>query len=308
MNYIEELLCGRVNYLIASDMVVKLEQVYNKLLNDNGIEKDISNIDSLGINVSEYQKDFPFELKVYYQPEENIETKEKDPELIQFVLDKKMVKYRCVVKGTKLQRNYVVLDNQTYSNMKGFSEKIINIFPDLQDDLGKIPALIPEKEKKYLPIHILGVKNNKYGTAINMEWLLRDYLDDERKIYVYNDIYYKDYILNLKSPQFSELINFIQEVYADAINLRKMHLWLMAIDYFPDYKSKYKIYLKIDGYNLSILHLVRKYFGSQYGFVLSVSIDEFIKQHLELKLYGFAICVDDKGKKSINMYFVSREE
>ena len=58
MNYIEELLCGRVNYLIASDMVVKLEQVYNKLLNDNGIEKDISNIDSLGINVSEYQKDF----------------------------------------------------------------------------------------------------------------------------------------------------------------------------------------------------------------------------------------------------------
>ena len=150
--------------------------------------------------------------------------------------------------------------------------------------------------------------NNKYGTAINMEWLLRDYLDDERKIYVYNDRYYKDYILNLESPQFSELINFIQEDYGDAINLGKMHLWLMAIDYFPDYKSKYKIYLKMDEYNLSILRLVRKYFGSQYGFSLSDSIDEFIKRHSELKLYGFAICVDDKGKKSINMYFVSREE
>ena len=298
-----------MNYLIASDMVIKLEQIYNKLLNDNGIEKDISNIDSLGINVSEYQNDFPFELKVYYQPEEDIEKKENDPELIQFVFDKKMVKYRCVVKGTELQRNYVVLDNQTYLNMKGFSEKIKKIFPDLQEDIGKIPALIPEKEKKYLPIHILGVKNNnKYGTAINMEWLLRDYLDDERKIYVYNDRYYKDYILNLESPQFSELINFIQEDYGDAINLGKMHLWLMAIDYFPDYKSKYKIYLKMDEYNLSILRLVRKYFGSQYGFSLSDSIDEFIKRHSELKLYGFAICVDDKGKKSINMYFVSREE
>lgn len=248
-------------------MVIKLEQIYNKLLNDNGIEKDISNIDSLGINISEYQNDFPFELKVYYQPEEDIEKKENDPELIQFVFDKKMVKYRCVVKGTELQRNYVVLDNQTYLNMKGFSEKIKKIFPDLQEDIGKIPALIPEKEKKYLPIHILGVKNNnKYGTAINMEWLLRDYLDDERKIYVYNDRYYKDYILNLESPQFSELINFIQEDYGDAINLGKMHLWLMAIDYFPDYKSKYKIYLKMDEYNLSILRLVRKYFGSQYGF------------------------------------------
>ena len=48
---------------------------------------------------SEYQNDFPFELKVYYQPEEDIEKKENDPELIQFVFDKKMVKYRCVVKA-----------------------------------------------------------------------------------------------------------------------------------------------------------------------------------------------------------------
>ena len=63
----------RLNYLIASDMVIKLEQIYNKLLNDNGIEKDISNIDSLGINVSEYQNDFQFELKVYFLPEEDIE-------------------------------------------------------------------------------------------------------------------------------------------------------------------------------------------------------------------------------------------
>lgn len=298
----------RLNYLIASDMVIMLEQVYNKLLNDNGIEKDISNIDSLGINVSEYQKDFPFELKAYYQPEDDIEKKENDPELIQFMFDKKMVKYRCAVKGTKLQRNYVVLDNQTYSNMKKVSEEIKKIFPNLQEDIGKIPVLIPEKEKKHLPIHILGVKNNKYGTAINIEWLLRDYLDDERKIYVYNDMYYRDYILNLKSPQFSKLMNFIQEDYGDAINWGKMHLWLMAIDYFPDYKSKYKIYLKMDGYNLSISRLVRKYFGSQYGFVLANSIDEFIKQHPELKLYGFAVCVDDKGKKSINMYFISREE
>lgn len=294
--------------MIASDMVIMLEQVYNKLLNDNGIEKDISNIDSLGINVSEYQKDFPFELKAYYQPEDDIEKKENDPELIQFMFDKKMVKYRCAVKGTKLQRNYVVLDNQTYSNMKKVSEEIKKIFPNLQEDIGKIPVLIPEKEKKHLPIHILGVKNNKYGTAINIEWLLRDYLDDERKIYVYNDMYYRDYILNLKSPQFSKLMNFIQEDYGDAINWGKMHLWLMAIDYFPDYKSKYKIYLKMDGYNLSISRLVRKYFGSQYGFVLANSIDEFIKQHPELKLYGFAVCVDDKGKKSINMYFISREE
>ena len=36
--------------MIASDMTVKLEQVYNKLLNDNGIEKDISNIDTTKTN------------------------------------------------------------------------------------------------------------------------------------------------------------------------------------------------------------------------------------------------------------------
>ena len=31
----------RLSYLIDSDMVIKLEQIYNKLLNDNGIKKDI---------------------------------------------------------------------------------------------------------------------------------------------------------------------------------------------------------------------------------------------------------------------------
>ena len=64
----------------------------------------------------------------------------------------------------------------------------------------------------------------------------------------------------------------------------------------------------MDGYDPSILNLVRKYFGNQQGFGLSNLIDKFIKQHLELKLYGFAVCVDDDGKKSINMYFISRED
>ncbi|MED9966389.1 MAG: hypothetical protein UFJ18_06300, partial [Blautia sp.] len=174
----------------ASYMLDKLEQVYSKLLNDNGVERDISNIDSLGMNVSNHQKDYPFELKVYYQPEENVEKKDDDPELIQFVFDKKMVRYRCIVKGTKLQRNYVVLNNQTYSNMNEFSEKLEELFPALHKEIGKIPTLISEKGTKYLPIHMLGVKkNDKNGSALNMEWLLRDYLDDERKVYVYNDAY-----------------------------------------------------------------------------------------------------------------------
>ncbi len=299
----------RREYLSVSNMTIKLEQLYNKLLNDNNIELDISNIDSLGLNVFEHQKDFPFELKVYYQPEENVEKISEDPELIQFVFDKNMVKYRCTVKGTQLQRNYVVLENQTYLNMNKFSEKLNNLFPGLKKEIGEIPALIPEKDTKYLPIHILGVKTNeKYGTALNMEWLLRDYLDDEGRIYKYNDSYYIDYILNLKSKRFCDLINFVQKMYGDQINLGKMHLWLMAIDYFPNYKSKYKIYLKIDGYNLSIPYLVKKYFESQCGSILSNLIDEFIKQHLELKLYGFAICIDSDDKKSINMYFISREE
>ena len=75
--------------MIASDMVIKLEQIYNKLLNDNGIEKDISNIDSLGINISEYQNDFPFELKVYYQPEEDIEKRRMIQNLFNLCLTKK---------------------------------------------------------------------------------------------------------------------------------------------------------------------------------------------------------------------------
>lgn len=294
--------------MVASDIAIKLEQTYVKLLDDNNFKKNISDIDFLGINVSENQNDFPFELKVYYQPEENVVQKEDDPELIRFAFEKEMVKYRCSVKGTKLQRNYVVLDNKIYSNMNELSEKIKELFPDFQKEMVTIPSLIPEKEK-YLPVHILGVKKkNKYGMALNIEWMLRDYLDNERKMYAYNDMYYMDYILNLNSPPFTTLLNFIQETYEDAIDLGKMHLWLLAIDYFSDHKSKYKIYLKIDGYKLSVSHLIRKYFKNQYGFVLSNLIDEFISQHLELKLYGIAVCVDSDGKKTINTYFISKEE
>lgn len=286
---------------------MKLEQLYNKLLDDNEIEIDISNIDSLGVNVSEQQEDFPFELKVYYQPEENIEKRVDDPELIQFAFDNNMVKYRCTVKGTQLQRNYVVLKNQAYSNMSMFSEKLQQLFPNIRREVGEIPALVPEKNKKYLPIHILGVKQNERGTALNIEWLLRDYLDNEDITYEYNDSYYTDYILNLKSPQFNSLMRFVQEMYGDAIDLGKMHLWFIAVDYFPGYKSKFKLYLKMDEYDVSIPDIVSEYIGGQNGLVLSNSIGEFIQRHLELKLYGFAICIDTDGKKTINLYFISRE-
>ena len=247
-------------------MVIKLEQIYNKLLNDNGIEKDISNIDSLGINVSEYQNDFPFELKVYYQPEEDIEKKENDPELIQFVFDKKMVKYRCVVKGTELQRNYVVLDNQTYLNMKGFSEKIKKIFPDLQEDIGKIPALIPKKEKKYLPIHILGVKNNNKYDILSEKILQKLILED-----------IEDFLEELGIG-----FTFIKSEYPIKLGNRYNYIDLLL------YNIKYKCYVVVE---LKVTELKKEHTGQIMTYMNY--IDKNIKTVEENDTVGIIICKQD---------------
>lgn len=284
----------------------ELEDMYSNILKENEICIDISNIDFLGINIKEQQTDFPFEFKVYYEPDEKPIIKDNDHQLIRFAFKNDMVKYRCVVKGTQVSRSYVVLKKNINLNMFNFLNKLVSLFPNMNKEVENIPSLIEGNDLKYLPIHILGVKtDNQYRTAINLEWMLRDYVENNN--YKYNDSYYLAYILNLKSKYFSYLVNFIKEIYGKVIESGKMHLWLMAIDYFPNYNCIYKLYVKLDGYNIYIAKLIEKYFAKQYNLTLVDSIKKFLKLHSELKLYGFAIGIDSKGQKSINIYFVSAD-
>lgn len=292
--------------MIVSEITSKIEVLYNKFLLNNKIEYDISNIDFLGLNIFQQSQEFPVEFKAYYQPQDIIKIKSEDTEVIRFLYENNMIKFRCPVRGTQINRSYVVLKNLSNLNLKNFKNKLLEIFPEFEKKLEEIPAIMPEKNKQHLPIHILGIKSNRqYGEALNLEWMLRDYLDYEANKYKYNDEYYINYIESLKSKEFNYLITFIKKMYGDVIESGRMHLWLMAIDYFTNDISKYKLYLKIDEYNLKIPNLVRKYFEDTNYTNIIISVNEFIKMHSELKLYGVAICIDTNSMKSINMYFIS---
>lgn len=286
----------------------ELEEMYSNILKENEICADLSNIDFLGINIKEKSTDLPFEFKVYYEPDEKPIIKNSDHQLIRFAFNNDMVKYRCVVKGTQVSRSYVVLKKNIGLKKFDFSNILVSLFPNMYNEVENISSLVEGNDLKYLPIHILGVKtDNQYRTGINLEWMLRDYIEDENNSYKYNDSYYCNYILNLKSKHFSYLVNFIKEIYGNVIESGKMHLWLMAIDYFPNFNCIYKLYVKLDGGNLYIAKLIAKYFANQYAITLADSINKFLKLHLELKLYGFAIGIDSMGQKSINLYFISAD-
>ena len=298
-----------VEYLIVTEMTSKIEILYNKFLLNNKIEHDISNIDFLGLNIFEKSQELPVEFKAYYQPQDITKIRSEDPEVIHFLYENNMVKFRCPVSGTRINRSYVVLKNLSYLNLKNFKNKLLEILPSFEKKLEEIPAIIPKKKNLYLPIHILAIKlDGQYGDAINLEWMLRDYLDYEANIYKYNDEYYISYIESLKSKDFNYLITFIKKMYGDAIKVGRLHLWLMGIDYFTNDISKYKLYLKIDEYNLQIPNLLREYFEDNNCTDIIIGVNEFIKIHCELKLYGIAICIDTNRIKSINMYFISSEK
>ena len=103
--------------------------------------------------------------------------------------------------------------------------------------------------KKAPLLHMVGVKRNFQSEDIfNLEWLLRDVADDECVHYAYNDKYYLYYMEKMGILEFSSLIEFIRSHLIEKLKNEILHLWLMAIDYFPDGRKKYKLYLKGNPY------------------------------------------------------------
>ena len=64
--------------------------------------------------------------------------------------------------------------------------------------------------------------------------------------YEYNDEYYLNYIDSLNIESLLFLSNIVRNYFFDDIKNGKLHIWLIAFDYYSDEKKKYKIYLKCD--------------------------------------------------------------
>ena len=302
---------GGIN-LNSKEMSTNLERIYQNLINCNRAIDLINSIDFLGINVSETGEK-PYEFKIYYEPEDHTRKSVTDHEIIGFAIDRDMVRCRCEVQGASLTRDYIALKNRSVINMKDLYQILQTYSPYINSDMIRYHNLFSITDsviyKKAPLLHMIGVKtSSRFRSIFNLEWLLRDELDDECIRYKYNDMYYFRYIKKICISEFDSLVEFILLHWKEKIKKEILHLWLMAIDYFPDGRKKYKLYLK-DNFCSETLNLqcgFSDFFSKNTSRVESVF--KSLHFHTELKPYGFALCLSSMGERSINFYLVSADE
>ena len=122
--------------------------------------------------------------------------------------------------------------------------------------------------------------------------------------YEYNDEYYLNYIDSLNIESLLFLSNIVRNYFFDDIKNGKLHIWLIAFDYYSDEKKKYKINLKCDSELKFRMDYIMSNIISDKKELLK-QINEFINIQYELSVYGFDICADTDEKWFINYYLVN---
>lgn len=128
---------------------------------------------------------------------------------------------------------------------------------------------------------------------VNVEWITRKMSDvnNPNYNYEYNDEYYLNYIDSLNIESLLFLSNIVRNYFFDDIKNGKLHIWLIAFDYYSDEKKKYKIYLKCDSELKFRMDYIMSNIISDKKELLK-QINEFINIQYELSVYGFDICAD----------------
>jgi hypothetical protein len=141
---------------------------------------------------------------------------------------------------------------------------------------------------------------------VNVEWITRKMSDvnNPNYNYEYNDEYYLNYIDSLNIESLLFLSNIVRNYFFDDIKNGKLHIWLIAFDYYSDEKKKYKIYLKCDSELKFRMDYIMSNIISDKKELLK-QINEFINIQYELSVYGFDICADTDEKWFINYYLVN---
>ena len=291
-----------------------LENMYQNTLKDHFPDSErrihsISNIDFWGLNVSE-SSPAPYESKIYYQAEEAITLEPTDHDLIRFAFIQNIIRCLCRIKGTRLSRGYIALKNRSAQNMNLLFQVLQDNSSYIQSDILQYPQLFSFLDctatVKTPLLHMIGVKSFAgLANIFNLEWMLRDVSGNKQK---YDDMYYFSYIKGISIPEFSKLIDFAQSHWERKIKSSLLHLWLMAIDYFPNGDKKFKLYFK--GCYCQCLSKLQDalYDFCPKGISRIRTISQFLSNHKELTLYGFALCLSSTGERSINYYFISTDD
>ena len=219
------------------------ESLYKQVVSD---ETHIEDIDFLGLDIDPNNE--KLEFKVYYPAKPPNRTDYQGKLFQSYSLAKEMIRCRCDVVCSSGHRMYYSLKNRTDQNIELLIQSLSERFPHIEKQRQEILNIsrmhvtsVPFST--YASLHMIGHKEHDcIDDVIGIEWILRTMPNpnDPGYSYSYNDKYFYRYIDNLQNPYFCELLSKLSKlkVFVSKIEKRALHLWLAAIDFFPNgYKS-----------------------------------------------------------------------
>ena len=273
----------------------------SSLFNQNQIDFIGINIDSNGI----------IECKIYPTPEETVISTELSP-FEKSIFDKNMLRCMCHAYSVNGIRSYIALKNKGQDNVLWLinSIKKENPFIDVNELINLSSIRVNDDPYLcYSSIHMIGQKSiRENDRIINVEWMTR-YMSNPNEPstgYTYKDILYLNYIDSLNIEPLSKLCSLSRNSFSSLIKNNKLHLWLVAADYYPAGDKKYKVYYKTDQMCTkeliaAIIKLLPSAKKSLYEMI------DFMNCHGNTSIYGFAIGINNSNTISLNVYLITNE-
>ena len=284
-----------------------LERGYNAFSRSHPDMLDCSKSDFTGIQFSESAGEPLF--RVYYKYNHN--TNERPDFLEPFHL-RNMIrmteKIADSIEGNVVQYE-VGLKNRTLHNMRWAYHWLEEHMPWIGSHYKEICRMKQIKvsdvgDYGLAALFFLGI-GMKADTSdicsLKLYYLTRKCPDPERIEYEYradNEAYLLQ-IRKMRIPKLEIIASFLEE----ALDRVSYEMWMTGADYHKSGKAKYKIYIKMNGLPgyRALINGFEKNGCSNLSRQLGEYL-EWITKHLELKLYGVAVCLTDADEWSVNFY------
>lgn len=291
-------------------MLMNIEEYYQKFYQKNLANNNA--IDFIGINVLvDTRQQYLF--KTYQHIGTIIE--QFDP-FLTLLKSKNMIKnYIPIITSDKNRVQYDVrLDNRNNDNMSEVLACLFDYLP-LKDKfldlaLSEIYYLtkmniteIPQYDMSAL--YFLGLQWNKgILSALKLHFITRKVNNPNN----FSDGFWydNDYFLAYFKASKNKLCKKISIIVENFLNQLEGQLWMFGIDILMDSDIKYKIYLQNkNGFNLEKIFRILNYYSEFDKVCVQLyKLNEWLVNHPELLLYGFAITVTTQEIYGLNLYFI----
>lgn len=288
-----------------------LEQKYCEFRNKYFEAKNDENVEYFGLNFAEDQDSEPI-YKVYYTTKKSRAT---IPNLLKVLEKRNMIRAINKIDDTINKgciRYEVGLGNRTNLNMEFIYNWIFEQFSFVQSRKIEIEKFCNLKcsnlkDYRYAALYYIGMiidfcspcqVNPK---AIKLHYLLRECKNPEKigKDFLVDNVHIFEQLNELQIYGLHQLVYAVSKM----LHNNEAELWMVAVDYYNNDVTKYKIYFK--KFSESVYENMIAVFREFDCIYLVTQVENYIKWisfHPELERYGIAICLDSNNKWSVNFY------